>query len=401
MFEVLRFYNGLRFMRLQPWMAFASSRLALVVTGYLALTLFPAHPVESWQGLAFPGNNWIDGWVRWDSFWYESIVDAHPRFVPAYLSNANFFPFYSWVSWIVALPLRMFFDPEHAFYIGALIVSSASFLSGLAAVDRLATRLAGADVSSRTIWLIALFPFSFFFTAVYADALYFCLGAWSLTFAYERRWPLACALAAMASMTRIPGVALFPALALEYSRQNDFRVSAFRRAPLLIGILAIGPIVIGGYYYWRYQDPLAFLHARQLGWNRAAGVAGWVRDFGYFFESPISACTGVADCIREFAPTRALIGASYLLLLPVSIGLTIKSARTLGAGLTAWTLISIAMSLPNGFDGVGRFTAVLFPVFISLALLLRHRAVFVAVSLASVPFLLLFFAQFARWRMVL
>jgi len=388
-------------MRLQPWMAFASSRLALVVTGYLALTLFPAHPVESWQGLAFPGNNWIDGWVRWDSFWYESIVDAHPRFVPAYLSNANFFPFYSWVSWIVALPLRMFFDPEHAFYIGALIVSSASFLLGLAAVDRLATRLAGADVSSRTIWLIALFPFSFFFTAVYADALYFCLGAWSLTFAYERRWPLACALAAMASMTRIPGVALFPALALEYSRQNDFRVSAFRRAPLLIGILAIGPIVIGGYYYWRYQDPLAFLHARQLGWNRAAGVAGWVRDFGYFFESPISACTGVADCIREFAPTRALIGASYLLLLPVSIGLTIKSARTLGAGLTAWTLISIAMSLPNGFDGVGRFTAVLFPVFISLALLLRHRAVFVAVCLASVPFLLLFFAQFARWRMVL
>jgi len=388
-------------MRLQPWMAFASSRLALVVTGYLALTLFPAHPVESWQGLAFPGNNWIDGWVRWDSFWYESIVDAHPRFVPAYLSNANFFPFYSWVSWIVALPLRMFFDPEHAFYIGALIVSSASFLSGLAAVDRLATRLAGADVSSRTIWLIALFPFSFFFTAVYADALYFCLGAWSLTFAYERRWPLACALAAMASMTRIPGVALFPALALEYSRQNDFRVSAFRRAPLLIGILAIGPIVIGGYYYWRYQDPLAFLHARQLGWNRAAGVAGWVRDFGYFFESPIFACTGVADCIREFAPTRALIGASYLLLLPVSIGLTIKSARTLGAGLTAWTLISIAMSLPNGFDGVGRFTAVLFPVFISLALLLRHRAVFVAVCLASVPFLLLFFAQFARWRMVL
>ena len=388
-------------MRLQPWMAFASSRLALVVTGYLALTLFPAHPVESWQGLAFPGNNWIDGWVRWDSFWYESIVDAHPRFVPAYLSNANFFPFYSWVSWIVALPLRMFFDPEHAFYIGALIVSSASFLLGLAAVDRLATRLAGADVSSRTIWLIALFPFSFFFTAVYADALYFCLGAWSLTFAYERRWPLACALAAMASMTRIPGVALFPALALEYSRQNDFRVSAFRRAPLLIGILAIGPIVIGVYYYWRYQDPLAFLHARQLGWNRAAGVAGWVRDFGYFFESPISACTGVADCIREFAPTRALIGASYLLLLPVSIGLTIKSARTLGAGLTAWTLISIAMSLPNGFDGVGRFTAVLFPVFISLALLLRHRAVFVAVCLASVPFLLLFFAQFARWRMVL
>src|SRR4029450_12020105 len=106
---VLGFYNGCAFMRLQSWMAFASSRLALIVTGYLALTLFPAHPVESWMVLSFPDHNWIDGWVRWDSFWYESIVDPAPRFVPSYLSNANFFPLYSWVSWIVAIPFRAFF----------------------------------------------------------------------------------------------------------------------------------------------------------------------------------------------------------------------------------------------------------------------------------------------------
>ena len=388
-------------MRLQAWMAFASSRLALVVTGYLALTLFPAHPVESWQGIAFPGNHWIDGWVRWDSFWYESIVDPQPRFVPEYLSNANFFPFYSWVSWIVSLPFRAFLDLEHAFFVGGLIVSSASFLLGLVAVDRLATKLAGADVAARTVWLMALFPFSFFFTAVYADALYFCLCAWSLTLAYERRWALACLLAAMASMTRIPGIALLPALGLEYLRQNDFRIESLKKASIYIAILAIGPIVIAAYYSWRYGDPLAFLHARQLGWNRAGGIAGWVQDFGYFFQLPIFPCDGVAACIREFAPTRTLLGVSYLLLLPLSIGLTIRSARTLGVGLTAWALLSIVMSLPNGFDGVGRFTAVLFPVFIALAMLLRTRAAVVTVCVAWLPFLLLFFAQFARWRQVL
>ena len=70
--------------------------------------------------------------MRWDSFWYESIVDAQPRFLPAGHSNANFFPFYSWVSWVVALPFRAFLDAEHAFYIGALIVSSVSFLLALA-----------------------------------------------------------------------------------------------------------------------------------------------------------------------------------------------------------------------------------------------------------------------------
>ena len=57
------------------------------------------------------------------------------------------------------------------------------------AVFRLASKLAGADVAVRTVWLIAVFPFSFFLTAAYADAFYFCLAAWSLTFAYEGRWP--------------------------------------------------------------------------------------------------------------------------------------------------------------------------------------------------------------------
>ena len=374
------------------------------------LTAFPAHPVESWQGMAFPGNNWIDGWVRWDSFWYESIVNANPRFLPAGHSNANFFPFYSWLSWVVALPFRAGLDAERAFYIGALIVSSVSMFLALKAVERIATRLAGPDVAMRSVWLIAVFPFSFFLTAVYADALYFCLCAWSLAFAGGKRWPLACALAAMAAMTRIPGIALFPALAVEYLRQNPRSPNGFggtgrsasaTRAAGLVAILAIAPIVIGTYYYWRYGDPIAFLHARQEGWNRASGLAGLMRDWQYFFAGPVFGCAGVADCVKEFGPTRHLLGAFYLALLPISIGLTVIAARTLGAGLTVWALLSIAMSLPNGFDGVGRFTAVLFPVFISLAMLLRSRAAFVAVCLASLPFLLLFFAQFARWRQVL
>ena len=387
----------------QRHLAFLSTRLALIATGYLALTLFPAHPVESWQGLSFPDHNWIDGFVRWDSFWYESIVDSQPRFVPSYLSNANFFPFYAWVSWLAALPFRAFFDLEHAFFLGGLIVSSVSFGLGLAAVERITRSLAGPEVAMRTVWLIAVFPFSFFFTAVYADALYFCLCAWSLVFAYERRWYAACVLASMAAMTRIPGIALFPALGLEYLRQADRPTGqrAIRQAATCLGILMIAPLVIGLYYEWRYDNPLEFLRARQVGWQRASGIAGYVRDWNYFFEAPIFPCSGVADCLREFAPTRALLGVTYLVLLPATIVLTLLGARTAGVGLTAWALISIALSLPNGFDGAGRFTAVLFPVFISLAMLLRSRRAFVIACVACVPFLLLFFAQFARWRQVL
>jgi hypothetical protein len=383
------------------YLAFGSTRLALIVTGLAVLTIFPAHPVESWMGLAFPDHAWLDGWVRWDSFWYESIVDPQARFVPPELSNANFFPFYSWVSWLAALPFRPFFDLEHAFYFGALIVSSASFLLALKAIERMAAQRGGSEVAARTVWLICVFPFSFFFTAVYADALYLCLCAWSLLLAHDKRWYAACALAALAAMTRIPGVALIPALGLEYLRQQDWKPRITRQAIICAAILALGPLVIGGYYEWRYGNPLEFLHARQAGWKRASGFAGYARDFSYFFESPILPCSGVAECIKEFAPTRTLLGAIYLALIPASIALVVAAARALGPGLAAFALVSIAMALPNGFDGVGRFTAVLFPVFIAAAMLLRGRKAFVLVCVACLPLLLLFFAQFARWRQVL
>ncbi len=387
----------------------------LILAGYVCLTLFPAHPVESWQGQAFLGNNWIDGWVRWDSMWYEAIVDSHPRFLPAYLSSANFFPFYAWVSWVVSLPLRALLNAESAFYIAGLLVSSAAFLLGLIAVYRLATTLAGRDVAARTVWLMALFPFSFFLTAVYADALYLCLAAWSLYFAYATRWRLACTLAACAAMTRIPGFALFPALVLEYLRQNDFKVASLhpttqsprgggpglRREWPSLAILAVAPVVLGTYFFMRYGDPVAFLHARQEGWKRAAGFAAFSRDFDYFFSGSIFTYRTVADWLREFEPTRTLLGYWYLLLLPASLALTLSAARTLGVGLSVWALGSVVMSLPNGLDGVGRFTSVLFPVFIALAMVLRTRTAFVAVCAFFVPFLLLFFTQFARWRMVL
>jgi hypothetical protein len=59
------------------------------------------------------------------------------------------------------------------------------------------------------------------------------------------------------------------------------------------------------------------------------------------------------------------------------------------------------MALLNGLDGTGRFTSVLFPVFMGLALLARSRAAFLAVCAVFAPFLILFFAQFARWKQVL
>ena len=199
-----------------------------------------------------------------------------------------------------------------------------SFLLGLMAVDRLTTKLAGTDVAARAVWLIAVFPFSFFLTAVYADALYFCLCAWSLTFAYQRRWPLACALAAMASMTRIPGLALSGA-GLEYLSQNppsqrlrrdrlvamdqesvcahrDPRDRSARHGGLLL--LAL-----------RRPNRVSFMRAAWMNRRRGIYAAGRATLANFFRKPPIFACTGLPTASGIRSDTR-VIGAWYLLLLP-------------------------------------------------------------------------------------
>jgi hypothetical protein len=382
--------------------AFVSSRLLLFVVSYVCLELFPPQLVAAWQAPAFPGLNWIDGWVRWDSMWYESIVDAHSHHVPKDLSNANFFPFYSWLSWVLGLPLRPFLTAPSAFFIAGLALSNVAFLVGLIGAYRLTSAMTGERTASWTVWLIALFPFSFFFSAVYAEALYFCLVVWCFYFARARRWLLACALAAIAAMTRIPGLVLIPALAIDYVLSERARTRWQAREIAAGGaLLAAALAILAVYFSTRYGSPIAFVHARQADWHRATGFGAIAGDFRYFTEGSLLACSGVADCLRAWLPTRKLAGAWYMSLIPGCVALTLSAARTLGVGLVVWTLGSIAMALVNGLEAMGRFSAVLFPAFIGLALWLKRREAVVAVGAAFVPFLLFFTAQFARWRSIL
>ena len=207
---------------------------------------FPAHPVESWMGLVVPrrttGSTAGCGGTR--SGTSRSSIRIRGSCPATFRTRTSFRSIRGCRGSCRCRFVRSSIWSTRSSS-ARLIVSSVSFVLGLKAVERLTTALAGRDVAVRTIWLIAVFPFSFFFTAVYADALYFCLCAWSLTLAYERRWYPACALAAMAAMTRIPGLALFPALGLEYLRQNDWRIGPARRATACIAILLIAPLVIG------------------------------------------------------------------------------------------------------------------------------------------------------------
>ncbi|MGH9385847.1 MAG: hypothetical protein ACRD2N_16335 [Vicinamibacterales bacterium] len=384
-----------------PYLAFATSRLLLVVTAYAVLTQFPVHTIEPWMTQIFPENNWIDGWVRWDAFWYEAIVDRAARFVPQGHSSANFFPFYAWASWVVALPFQPFLEYDKAFYLGGIVLSHTAFLLGLIGVVRVTEEIAGPDVAERTVWLMAFFPFSFFNAAVYADALYFCLSVWAFRSVHAERWTLASALAVMATLTRITGSVLMAALVVEFVRRTKPNLESIRRQAAAVAILAMAPVIVFTYFYLRYGDPIAFLNARQEAWHRATGIASLLTDIDYYTEGSLLSCGGIRDCLRGWDFTRQILGIWYFALVPLGVGLAIAARRTIGAGMVLWVVGTYAMALVNGLDGMGRFTSVLFPVFIALAMfIVRTRVAVAVVSAACVPFLLLFLGGFVRWRAV-
>ena len=380
-----------------PAWAFASSRLLLLVTAYLALTLFPVRTLEPWMTQVFPTNNWIDGWVRWDSFWYESIVDSTNSFLPQGHSNANFFPFYAWASWFLSLPFQPFLEYSQAFYLGGMMLSHVAFFLGLAGAFQIAESIAGHDVAERTVWLMAFFPFSFFFAAVYSDSFYFCLAVWAFRSVQAGRWTTAAVLAVLASLTRITGFMLIAAVAVELVRRSSPRKEA-----AAIGIMALAPVALFTYFYLRYGDPIAFVHARQVAWQRATGVGSLLNDIDHYTQGSLFSCGGLRECLRGLDFTRQLLGIWYFALVPLGVGLTLAARRTLGPGMIVWVLGTYTMALVNGLDGMGRFTAVLFPVFIAAALLIvKSRAAVAAVCVVCVPFLLFFLGGFVRWRAVL
>src|SRR3954467_2623401 len=97
------------------------------------------------------------------------------------------------------------------------LLSLVAFAAALVRFDRLTVLETGdALVARRAVWLLALFPASLFFSAVYTEALFLLLSVGSFYAARQGRWAWAGVLGGAAAMTRNVGVMLLVPLALLY-----------------------------------------------------------------------------------------------------------------------------------------------------------------------------------------
>jgi hypothetical protein len=360
---------------------------AITCVGFLANVLFGGSQQRPFS-LPFHAVRLAETFAAWDSGWYFDIAQRGYYYSSEGQSSVAFFPLYPLVVRALAWP---FGSTAAATWLAGIAVSNGAFFVGLVVVHRWVLRVFGErEVARRTVLYLTVFPFSFFMTRVYPSSLFFLLNAASISAAYSSRWWSAGALGALATLTRPHGVLIGIPVALIALRGCDARTAALR-------LLALSPVPLAlvaysAFVYVVAGHPLAWLSAQSqwgysLGhapWQQLLRVLGTIQRHGlydYFFTS-------------SSAPFHLFHGCAALFLLSV----TPFVFSRVGLAPGAWVLASVIVPLTgSSLEGIGRYGAVLFPVFAVIATV-RSTRVHEALLVGSCLLLALFLALFVTWR---
>ena len=388
-----------------PFPAFAASRLLVLAAAVVAATRIDASGRANERKFddeslthAF-ADGLLSPFARWDATWFLEIArDGYEGGL-----DTAFFPLYPLLVRALVLP----FPSEGALLVSAYVVSLACFLGALWVLHRLVELELGRPVATASVWLLALFPAAVYFGAPYSESLFLLASVGAFYAARTERWAWAGALAAAASATRSAGLVLLVPLVLMWLESRP------RRARNLAW-LGLAPLGIAGYALYLgvdHGDALAFVDAQEA----------WHRDFAGPFvgvwDGAVAAWDGVRQLVSGSGQTvyfeRAggdpeavarinLMLFGFLVFAAVAVA---GAFRRLPRAYGAYALAALALPLsfpvdPQPLMSLPRFLAVLFPLFVWLAVVTEGRGRTVPVAAVSAAGLALFTARFASWEWI-
>ena len=208
-----------------------------------------------------------------DVNWYIGIAEhgyEHMPFNSDVPRNWAFFPLFP-----LLLRLAAFVTGE--FVITGIALSHICFLLALFLLHRVALLFGfSADDADRSLFYLAVFPTSYFFSLPLPESLFLMLTIASFFFAKSERWLLAGLFGALASATRTTGVLLLPALAVLYwEMYRPLRsIRTWRKDGLALLLVPAGLLSFMIYLHLITGNALAFKGA----------MAAWGRKAGFFFS---------------------------------------------------------------------------------------------------------------------
>lgn len=348
-----------------------------VALGFIANVLFTPHSSRPFP-LPFDREKIAEVFAAWDSGWYFDIASRGYYFRPEGQSSIAFFPLYPMLMRAAAWP---FGGTDRAIWLAGIGISWLAFVLALLALHRLTERLCGdRQVARRAVLYLALFPFSIFFTRVYAESTFLLTSVLAVSRAHEGRWWRAGVWGALATLTRPNGILIGLPIGLMACRGCSSR-EVWRRL-MALGLMPLALAGYCGYAFWLSGDPLAWMKAEsQWGysighppWQLLVDLIGRLLKYGpydYFFVSNRAV----------FHLFHGLAAILFLMLMPAIF-------KRLGPAMGAYVLVSLLVPLSgNALEGIGRYASVLFPAFIVIGTLKSprlHEAILIGGSMFRV-----------------
>jgi hypothetical protein len=268
---------------------------------FVALWVFIGHwqrpylakVIGGWEGVH---NWWLNPWTTFDSQHFIAI--ATTGYTP---HNSVFFPLFP------AL-LRLAGSNPVLIALWGVMLSNVCLAAGLWFFYRL-TRLDYDDaVARRAVWLLAFFPATAFFSAVYTESVFLLLIVATFYCVRLGRWAPAGLWAVLAALTRNSGALIAVALCVEYFRARGPQSTGRRGASLVALVAALLPLFALGAVLFYFKARFGGLAAidSQAAYFRSPSLP-WMpiyRDLADFFK-------GAPDPIAV-VNVAATLGVFYL-----------------------------------------------------------------------------------------
>lgn len=184
---------------------FLGWRISLFFITFLGLSLFPNLDFYN-KKLFFPTGSldYIGRWANWDSFAYLYI--AQNGYVAGW---TVFFPLYP-------LLIKLFTFFGLSFFWSAFLISQLCTVIFLFFLYKIVIFDFKVTVAKKTLFAILIFPASFYFGSIYSEALLLATTTMAFYYARKKSWLLASLFAALASVTKLIGIATIIGLFIEY-----------------------------------------------------------------------------------------------------------------------------------------------------------------------------------------
>ena len=277
----------------------------------------------------------------------------------------------------------------------AIILSLFFLIVSLVVMEKLFEKDLDRKTSLLAIALFLVFPTSFFFGAVYSEALFLLLSLLSFYWARNQKWIPSSIVAALATATRPSGIFLVIALAIEWIYQKREKAKPlFEKSrglvqflPLLI--MPLGLLLYMAYLYLTTGDPILFVHLEPLfGLQRSSEI---ILPYQVAYRYLRMLLTLNLHQLVYFTVILEAITSAFASLILV-LGLFLKERPSY---LTYIFLGVFIPSLSGTLVSEPRFIILLFPVFLILARLIKNnpllKYLYVVISLIGLVIANLFF----------